>query len=164
MHFCCLLIFILKLTFSEDSYKGTIRVSSNSSDPDQDQHIVRLDLDPNLLTRLSQTLLAGKELILSLLDKKKQSLAIKAFFYPTQFNNKQHVSSHGFTLTPSLIVATSVSAHNLLFSLNCTQIRIAKCWAQFGGSKLYSCMQRVKQIVQPITQISRNSITGVANA
>ena len=154
MHFCCLLIFILKLTFSEDSFKGTIRVSSNSSDPDQDRHIVWLDLDPNLLTRLSQTLLACKELILSLLDKKKQSLAIKAFFYQTQFNNKQHVSSHGFTLTPSLIVSTSIQ-----FELHPDQdskMLDPIWWIQiiflYANSSTY------------YTQISRNSITGVINA
>ena len=41
-----------KLTFSKNSYRNTIRVS-NSLSPDQAQHFVGPDLDPNCLQRLS---------------------------------------------------------------------------------------------------------------
>ena len=44
--------FSQNLTFSKNSYTNTIRVSNNL-DPDQDQHSVGPDLDPNCLQRLT---------------------------------------------------------------------------------------------------------------
>ena len=41
-----------QINFSKKSFRNTIRVS-NSLDPDQDQHFVGPDLDPNCLPRLS---------------------------------------------------------------------------------------------------------------
>ena len=39
-------------TFSKNSFRNTIRVS-NGLDPDQDQHSVEPDLEPNCLQKLS---------------------------------------------------------------------------------------------------------------
>ena len=47
-----MLIFFSKLTFSENSFKNTIRVS-NSLDPDQARHFVGPDLGPNCLQSIS---------------------------------------------------------------------------------------------------------------
>ena len=44
--------FFFKLSFSKNYCRNTIRVS-NSLDPDQAQHLVRPDLGPNCLRRLS---------------------------------------------------------------------------------------------------------------
>ena len=45
--------FCLKLTFSANYFRNTIRVS-NSLGPDQDRHFVGPDLEPNCLQRLSE--------------------------------------------------------------------------------------------------------------
>ena len=42
----------LKLTFSKNSFRNTIKVS-NGLDPDEDRHFVGPDLGPNCLQRLS---------------------------------------------------------------------------------------------------------------
>ena len=42
----------LKITFSKNSFRNTIKVS-NSLNPDQARHFVGPDLDPNCLQRLS---------------------------------------------------------------------------------------------------------------
>ena len=61
MLFSRLLIFS-NLTFWINSYRKTIRVSNNLA-PDQAQHFVRPDLNPNWLQRgYQQTTLAGEEL------------------------------------------------------------------------------------------------------
>ena len=58
MIFCCLLIFFFKINFFKIfSFSNTIK-GSNSLDPDQAQHFVGPDLDPNCLQWLS----AGKDL------------------------------------------------------------------------------------------------------
>ena len=49
--FCRLLIF-LKIIFSKNSFRNTIRVT-NSLHPDQPQHFIGSDLGPNRLQRLS---------------------------------------------------------------------------------------------------------------
>ena len=43
--------FLLKSTYSKNSFRNTFRVS-NSLHPDQDRHSVGLDLGPNCLQRL----------------------------------------------------------------------------------------------------------------
>ena len=54
MLFCCLLIFFFKIKlFLKNSFRNTIRVS-NSLDPDQARLLVRPDLDPNSLQRLTE--------------------------------------------------------------------------------------------------------------
>ena len=50
--FCCHLLIFFKITFSKDSFMGSIRVS-NGLDPDQDRCSVVPDLGPNRLQRLS---------------------------------------------------------------------------------------------------------------
>ena len=50
--FCSHLLTFSKLTFSQNSFRNTIRVS-NSLDSEQDRHSVGPDLRPNCLQRLS---------------------------------------------------------------------------------------------------------------
>ena len=50
--FCCCLLNFSKSTFSKNALRNTIR-ESNSLDPDQDQHSVDHDLEPNCLQKLS---------------------------------------------------------------------------------------------------------------
>ena len=50
--FCCCLLSFSKSTFSKNSFRNTLTVS-NGLDPDQDQHSVEHDLEPNCLQKLS---------------------------------------------------------------------------------------------------------------
>ena len=62
---CSHLLTFFKIIFSKNSFRNTIRMS-NGLDPDQDQHSVSSDLDPNCLQRLSadnKSPLARQELI-----------------------------------------------------------------------------------------------------